>query len=59
MKAGMTGVGVTFNAVLELYAGKLARTVLRGPLFRKEEGLPYFPYFQGVLRDESGRAFFA
>jgi hypothetical protein len=29
----MTGVGVTFNAVLELYAGKLARTVLRGPRF--------------------------
>jgi hypothetical protein len=40
MKAGMTGVSMTFNAVLELYAGKLARTVLRGPRFREETWLP-------------------
>jgi hypothetical protein len=33
MKAGMTGVSMTFNAVLELYAGKLARTVPRGAAF--------------------------
>ncbi len=31
----------SFVCRLELYAGKLARTVLRGPLFRKEGGLPY------------------
>lgn len=30
---GKTGVSVALNAVLELYAGKLARTVLRGPRF--------------------------
>jgi hypothetical protein len=38
-KASATGVGVTFHAVLELYAGKLARTVLRGPRFREETWL--------------------
>jgi len=43
MKAGTTGVSVTFNAVLELYAGKLARTVLRGPRFREETWLPNYP----------------
>ena len=42
-KAGTTGVSVTFNAVLELYAGKLARTVLRGPCFREETWLPNYP----------------
>lgn len=30
---GKTGVSMALNAVLELYAGKLARTVLRGPRF--------------------------
>lgn len=29
-----------FNAVREPYAGKLARTVLRGPPFREEARLP-------------------
>jgi hypothetical protein len=29
-----------FNAVREPYAGKLARTVLRGPRFREESRLP-------------------
>jgi IS30 family transposase len=43
MKAGMTGVSMTFNAVLELYAGKLARTVPRGPRFREETWLPNYP----------------
>jgi len=35
-----TGVSTALNAVLELYAGKLARTVLRGPRFREEMRLP-------------------
>jgi hypothetical protein len=39
----MTGVSMTFNAVLELYAGKLARTVPRGPRFREETWLPNYP----------------
>jgi hypothetical protein len=33
-------VNTTLNAVLELYAGKLARTVLRGPRFREGTWLP-------------------
>jgi IS30 family transposase len=39
----MTGLSMMFNAVLELYAGKLARTVLRGPRFREETWLPNWP----------------
>ncbi|WP_211709256.1 hypothetical protein, partial [Paraburkholderia aspalathi] len=35
-----TGVSMTLNAVLELYAGKLARTVLRGPRFQEGVRLP-------------------
>ena len=35
-----TGVSTTLNAVRELYAGKLARTVLRGPYVREDMGLP-------------------
>ena len=51
MMAGMTGVSMTFNAVLELYAGKLARTVLRGPLIREDRGLPYMVVgFSGSMR---------
>jgi hypothetical protein len=37
---GKTGVDTALNAVLELYAGKLARTVLRGPRCREVVGLP-------------------
>ena len=37
---GKTGVDTTLSAVLELYAGKLARTVLRGPRCREAVGLP-------------------
>ena len=37
---GKTGVNTVLNAVLELYAGKLARTVLRRPRCRKVVGLP-------------------
>jgi hypothetical protein len=37
---GKTGVNTTLNAVLELYAGKLARTVPRGPRFREGTWLP-------------------
>lgn len=37
--AGTTGVSEMLLAVLEPYAGKLARTVLRGPRFRKDSGL--------------------
>lgn len=33
LSIGKTGVSTALNAVLELYAGKLARTVLRGPRF--------------------------
>ena len=36
---GKTGVSTALNAVLELYAGKLARTVLRGPRCREVVGL--------------------
>ena len=43
MLVGETGVSTTLNAVLELYAGKLARTVLRGPRYRKAVGLPNHP----------------
>ena len=38
--AGTTGISEMFLAVLEPYAGKLARTVLRGPRFRKGAWLP-------------------
>ena len=37
---GKAGVNTTLNAVLELYAGKLARTVPRGPRFREGTRLP-------------------
>jgi len=37
---GKTGVSTALNAVLELYAGKLARTVLRGLRCRKAVELP-------------------
>jgi hypothetical protein len=37
---GRTGVDTALSAVLELYAGKLARTVLRGPRCREVAGLP-------------------
>src|SRR5260370_42462313 len=37
---GKTGVNTTLKAVLELYAGKLARTVTRGPRFREGTWLP-------------------
>jgi hypothetical protein len=37
---GKTGVNTTLNAVLELYAGKLSRTVPRGPRFREGTWLP-------------------
>ena len=39
---GKTGVSMALNAVLELYAGKLARTVLRGPRFREGTWLPFY-----------------
>jgi hypothetical protein len=35
-----TGISEMLLAVLEPYAGKLARTVLRGPRFREETWLP-------------------
>jgi hypothetical protein len=38
--AGISGVSEMLLAVLEPYAGKLARTVLRGPRFRKGAWLP-------------------
>jgi hypothetical protein len=37
---GKTGVNTALNAVLELYVGKLARTVLRGLRYREAVGLP-------------------
>ncbi len=37
---GETGVSTTLNAVRELYAGKLARAVLRGLCVREGMGLP-------------------
>ena len=39
-RCGETGVSTTLNAVRELYAGKLARTVPRGPRFREGTRLP-------------------
>ncbi|MFL9967080.1 hypothetical protein PQR02_40400, partial [Paraburkholderia sediminicola] len=35
-----TGIDMMLNAVREPYAGKLARTVLRGPRFREGARLP-------------------
>ena len=43
--AGTTGISEMFLAVLEPYAGKLARTVLRGPRFRKGMRLPSNEFF--------------
>jgi hypothetical protein len=41
-----TGVNTTLNAVLELYAGKLARTVARGPRFQEGTWLPSWSRYQ-------------
>ncbi len=43
--AGTTGISEMLLAVLEPYAGKLARTVLRGPRFRKGTWLPSNEFF--------------
>ncbi len=49
---GKTGVDTALSAVLELYAGKLARTVLRGPRCREVVGLPTkrMPHCNGADR---------